>query len=230
MSRRSAGIHLTPALIERRHGGEVVDDPAVMRELPHSTITASLRDTLACAPSRDELWLFVYGSLLWDPDVRLVDRRLAIVHGYHRQFCLWQWRHRGSPGRPCLMLALDRGGACRGAAYRITGPGLEQRLAGIWRREMRGDGYRPRWITAYTASGPVPAVTFVANRDGRRYAGRLSPDLVADQIASGCGQKGACAEYLRRLVVSLDRLGVHDGRLWELQRLVAARLAAADVR
>ena len=100
----------------------------------------------------------------------------------------------------------------------------------IWRREMRGDGYRPRWITARTANGPVSAVTFVVNRRGPRYAGRLSAGRVAEHIASGCGEKGACAEYLRRLVVSLHRLGIHDRRLWHLQRLVAARLAAGHER
>ena len=123
------------------------------------------------------------------------------------------------------MMALDRGGTCRGVAYRVEARDLESALAPVWRREMRGDGYRPRWVDARTATGRVRALTFVANRAGERYAGRLPMETVAERIAEGCGERGPCADYLRLTVESLHRHGIRDRNLWRLQALVARHLA-----
>ena len=172
------------------------------------------------------LWLFAYGSLMWQPEVPVAERRLATVRGYHRRFCLWQWRHRGSEDRPNLMLAIDSRGSCSGVAYRIAAPGGCDKLAALWRREMVGDGYRPRWVTAMTGAGPVRAIAFAINRDCGRYAGWLDDEVVASYIAAARGRAGTGAKYLLDAVTTLERLGLRDGMLWRMQRLVAGRLEA----
>ena len=92
------------------------------------------------------------------------------------------------------MLALDRGGACVGVLYRMTASDLKATLMPVWRREMRGRGYKARWVSVETGQGRCTALTFVANRDGERYAGRLSDEEIADRSASACGHIGPSAE------------------------------------
>lgn len=218
-------VTLTTSLICGSHPAPGIDDPGVMTDVPEQEIRASLREFIGAQGCHDRVWLFAYGSLLWHPEVAPGETRLATVRGYHRRFCLWQWRHRGSVDRPGLMLALDAGGACRGAVHRVDGPGIEDKLLPVWHRELRGDGYRARAVTAITADGPVPAVAFVVNRAGPRYAGRLPEERVAGHIASACGAKGPSAEYLRRLVLTLEGLGICDQRVWRLQQAVSRCLA-----
>lgn len=218
-------VTLSTALIAGGHPRPVVDDPGVMRDLSEADIRASLAEFIASHGCRERVWVFAYGSLLWHPEVTPSETRLATVRGWHRRFCLWQWRHRGSRDRPGLMLALDAGGACRGAVHRVDAPDVEEKLLPVWHRELRGDGYRPRAVRALTAEGPVPAVAFVVNRAGPRYAGRLPEARIARHIASACGAKGPSAEYLRRLVLTLEGLGICDEQVWRLQRAVSRCLA-----
>jgi cation transport protein ChaC len=120
------------------------------------------------------------------------------------------------------MLALEAGGACRGVAYRIAETAMPDELEIIWRREMIGGSYTPRWVTVRTADGPVAAVAFTINRANERYAGRLDEGAVAASIARASGQLGACSEYLFNTVAHLEALGIHDRPLARLRDRVAA--------
>lgn len=214
---------LTSDCIAARHPGS---PPAEGRWMPRMTdqeVEASL-DAAVAEAGDGGLWLFAYGSLLWHPDFPHTEERIARVHGYHRRFCLWQWRWRGSDEAPNLMLALAPGGCCTGLAYRIEGPDLRDKLGPVWRREMGGDGYRPRWLSAATAGGPVRVAAFVANRAGERYAGRLADDRVAATLAWARGHAGTGAEYLLKTTAAMEALGERDHMLWRLQRLVAENL------
>lgn len=223
---RRGTLHLTRELIEARFPEPVLNRSQSMGELGDAEIEASLRETLADRSDRD-LWIFGYGSLMWKPDLAYVDRRTGRVQGYHRRFCLWQKRYRGNRHNPNLMLALDVGGCCCGVLYRVAGPGVERKIAGTWRRELIGNGYRPRWVTVRGDHGGLRAVTFVANRENsERYTGRLTDEVVAGYIAEACGERGSGAEYLLETVLALERLNLRDSRLWRLQRLVADRLMA----
>jgi len=216
--------HLTRELIEARFPEPVLNRSQSMGELRDDEIERSLRDTLddGC---HDDLWLFGYGSLMWKPDFAFAEHTVARVRGYHRSFCLWQRRYRGNRHNPNLMLALDAGGSCSGLAYRVTAPGVETKIAATWRRELVGNGYRPRWVTAHTDRGPVRAVAFIANRNNaERYTGRLPDEEIARYIAAACGEGGSGAEYLLETVLALEKLRIRDSRLWRLQRLVAGHL------
>jgi cation transport protein ChaC len=215
-------------MIARAFPDPVADDPAAMALAGEAELAASLAAALADGPApEDDLWLFAYGSLMWRPEPEIADaeRRLATVAGWHRRFCLWQWRHRGTRAAPGLMLALDRGGSCTGIVLRVAGPGRDAKMQAVWRREMTGNGYRARWVTARTPDGPVRALTFVINDRGERYAGRLDDETVARHIATACGHRGPAAEYLLETVAHCEELGIHDRHLWKIQALVAAQLA-----
>lgn len=188
--------------------------------------TRSLAATMADRRAPKTVWVFAYGSLIWKPAFSAVESRIGTLHGYHRQFCMLVKRYRGTPEEPGLMLALERGGSCRGMAYRVAEDGREQTLTTIWTRELLTAAYLPRWLDVRTDGGTVRAIAFVMNRAHERYTGRLDEADVADRLARACGHVGSCAEYLLETVTHLEELGIRDHRLWRLQRLVAARLAA----
>lgn len=224
-------LSLTRALIDRAHPAPVADDASALPLLTDAELTPGLDRFLAARPaSADALWVFGYGSLIWRPEFAVAESRIGTVRGFHRRFCLLQRRFRGSPGRPGLVLALDRGGVCKGVAFRLDGADAAATLMPVWRREMRGNGYEGRWLRVETAAGPIQAVAFVANRASDRYTGRLAEAAIADRIASGCGHLGPNADYLLHTAAACAEIGIHDRHLWALQALVAERLGAGTRR
>ena len=144
-------------------------------------------EMLARSPRPDRVWVFGYGSLIWNPAFRFVERRTALVYGFHRQFCLWARAGRGSPERPGLMLAIERGGSCHGVAYRIDRREVESELDVVWRREMLTGAYRPVWVAARTPGGLEHAIAFAANSKHERYVRGLDADETARLLATGAG-------------------------------------------
>jgi cation transport protein ChaC len=180
---------------------------------------ASIAAMLAARPDGGgDLWLFAYGSLIWNPTIHFVERRVATVRGWHRRFCLWTRLGRGTEACPGLTLALERGGLCRGVAFRIAADAAETELEVVWRREMLTGAYRARWVRMTTAEGPGWAIAFVINRGHEHYAGLLPESRVVETIAAARGPLGACATYLFNTVAHLEALGVHDHRLVRLRR------------
>jgi cation transport protein ChaC len=213
---------LTADLIARAHPVPGEDLPGAMPLMDEAAMEAARLAMLGAVEG--DIWLFGYGSLMWHPDVAFAERRAGRVHGWHRSFCLRQWRYRGSPQAPGLVLALDRGGCCPGALFRIPGPAAGERLRGTWRREMIGLGYRPAWMRVASPGGPVRALGFVANRASPRYTGRRDPAAVAAEIARGCGSKGPSATYLFETWRHCRDAGIRDPMLERLAGLVAAEL------
>ena len=174
----------------------------------------------------EDVWLFGYGSLIWNPAIEFSEQRCATVRGLHRRFCLRTELGRGTPDRPGLVLGLDRGGVCRGVAFRIPKDHAEAELELVWRREMVTHAYRPRWLKAQTDQGPIRVLGFVINRANERYCGRLPEEEAAETIARACGFLGPCCEYLFNTVTHLRELGMPDAGLERLARKVAAKQAA----
>lgn len=188
-------------------------------------LAASLAETLAGRRAGDPVWLFGYGSLIWNPVIHYAEQRVALVRGWHRRFCLSLESGRGTPEKPGLMLALDRGGSCRGVAYRLREEEVDAEMLLVWRREMLSGAYHARWLTAATAVGPIRAVTFTANRAHDRFI--TLPDAeVAERVATARGAIGSCAEYLAQTVAHLEALGFRDASLERVRARIAARQAA----
>ena len=184
---------------------------------------AQVQAMLARAPRRGRVWIFAFGSLMWNPAFHFVERRTARIHGFHRQFCLWARAGRGSPERPGLMLSLEPGGSCTGVAYRLDRREAATELDVIWRREMLTMAYRPVWSTAYTPRGPEPAIAFSANRGHERYVPGLEDAVIARYLATGAGPMGRCCDYLFDTVAHLRQLGIRDRRLEKLEAAVKAQ-------
>jgi cation transport protein ChaC len=181
----------------------------------------------ACLARADDLWVFGYGSLMWNPGFAHCDAEPAMLHGWHRSFCVYSRRYRGTPERPGLVLGLDRGGACRGMAFRVPRKAIPDALAYLWEREMTGGIYDMRAVRLRVPAGIIEAQAFTVRRAHPGYAGRLSIDETARLIIQGLGGRGPCREYLENTVRQLECLGHLDGPLHKLEQRVKA-IAATE--
>ena len=193
--------------------------PAGLRVRTDDEIAACLDAMLAPHPPDQDVWLFGYGSLMWNPAMHFAEQRAGTVRGWHRSYCLWLEGGRGTPENPGLMLALDRGGAAAGALFRVEAAHARDELLLPFRRELFTYGYEPRWVAAATKHGPVRAITFVVNRAGPRYAPRLDLTAIAARVATASGALGSCMEYLDHTLASLEALGLDDRMLRAVRRL-----------
>jgi glutathione-specific gamma-glutamylcyclotransferase len=181
---------------------------------------AILPEIAACLMTKGDAWIFGYGSLMWDPGFPYCEAAPGLLRGYHRRFCVYSHNYRGTPERPGLVLGLDRGGACRGIAFRVPAVDVEAALRDLWDREMRDRIYRLKQVSVVMAGGPVRAYAFVVDVAHPCYAGRLSLDDTARLIHQGVGGRGPCRQYLENTVRQLEDLGVIDGLLHRLERRV----------
>ncbi len=183
----------------------------------------TVADIMAKVKADEGLWVFAIGSLIWQQRFAVTDTRAAIIRGWHRAFCLGpDTRHRGNPAAPGLMMSLDRGGQCKGVAFRMDPAGLPKSLEDLLRTEPPTP---PSWVNAKADQGTVPAIAFTIERSHFMYAGRLSDEEVADRLASAVGHVGSMADYLLNSITHLEAAGIHDRYLWRMQAMVADRLA-----
>lgn len=174
-----------------------------------------------------EVWVFGYGSLIWNPAFHFEENRIGRIHGWHRRFCLETPLGRGSPEAPGLVLGLDRGGSCQGVAFRVAPDAAAHELDIIFRREMVSDAYQARIVRVHTDGGPVRAATFVINRRSERYCPELDLEGTAQKIARAEGWLGPCADYLLNTVDHLAELKMVDHGLFRLAERVREIQAAA---
>ena len=194
---------------------------------PTEPPAASAPEVAACLARRCDIWIFGYGSLMWNPGFPHRVAEPALLHGWHRSFCIYSHRYRGTPERPGLVLGLDRGGSCRGMAFRVGAAHAAEALHYLWEREMVGGVYHMREVGVRTAAGVIPAHAFTVRRTHPGYAGRLSLERTAQLILQGLGGRGPCREYLENTVRQLECLGLVDGPLHRLEQTVK-QLAARE--
>ncbi|MGI4950752.1 MAG: gamma-glutamylcyclotransferase [Janthinobacterium lividum] len=202
----------------------IAESSPTLTVLTEAERAASLAATLARRPAgAAPVWLFAYGSLIWNPALHYTHRRLARIHGWHRSFCLSTVAGRGTPEAPGLVLGLDRGGACTGAAFSIDEAVLEQELTLLWQREMLSGSYEPRWLAVRGGDGAVfgHAITFTIRRDGQYYA-RLEREELVRRLATAAGALGSSADYLFKTRDSLREMGITDRAVEALSLAVQA--------
>jgi len=164
----------------------------------------------------DDLWVFAYGSLIWRPSFEWRERHCVTLRGYHRSLCLWSHDHRGSQDLPGVVFGLNRGGSCRGVAYRISGEQVRSTFEQLWAREMVTGAYTPRWIRCDGPQGPIRALAFLLNRRCHEYTGVLPEDRLLDAIRHAVGMSGPCIEYVVQTHAALHDHGIQDRSLCSL--------------
>ena len=170
---------------------------------------------------RKPLWVFAYGSLMWNPGFAVRETEAARLHGFHRAFCIYSEHYRGTPQKPGLILGLLAGGSCCGLAHRLPVKGYESVRRYLWRREIENDGvYVEEVRPIHLADGrTVPALVYLADRNHRQFAGKLPLKKAVALVRKGHGATGSSLDYVQNTVAHLTEMGLRDRQLEELARL-----------
>lgn len=202
---------------------------ASFRVLSDAEREASLQNSMKHWQKDDDVWVFGYGSLIWRPEFEFAESRSALLRGYHRSLCLWSRINRGTPERPGLVFALDRGGSCRGVAFRIPASEVLSTMDVLWRREMPSGAYIPKWLNCHTPDGAVRALAFTMNRATDAYVRDLPPDRLVNVVHGAHGQNGPCLEYIMETAQALQKFNIYDRRLQTVvQQLHCPTLVRVD--
>jgi len=180
-----------------------------------------------------DFWVFAYGSLMWRPGFAFLESVTAHLSGARRSLCVWSWVHRGTREHPGLVLGLDRGGSCRGVAYRIAHDRRDDVLAYLRDRELVTDVYREvlRPVRLDLPDRPVVrALTYVVDSGHRQYAGRLAPEAIFRHVRDSHGRSGANADYVINTVRHLHGLGLRDPVLEKVAEALLADGHGSDHR
>ena len=191
-----------------------------LKILSDEELLASIETTLE-QNSTDELWIFAYGSLIWNPLFDYLERRVVTLDSWQRRFCLQALVGRGTIDNPGLVLGLERGDRCQGIAYRLPiDENLEAELLLLWRREMVVGSYIPTWVTANDGRQEISVLAFTVNPHHPAYVSNLPTEQLIRSLATAKGFIGSSAEYLSQTVQGLLAAGIEDSELIELDRLV----------
>ena len=160
----------------------------------------------------EDLWIFGYGSLMWRPGFDYIETSPALLRGYHRSFCLYSQRHRGTAESPGLVLGLDRGGSCRGVAFRVASSRADAVISYLDERELGDYAYIAKSLPIVVNGTRVDAYTYVADPGHRHYAGNLGLARAAAMIMEAQGESGLNRDYLINTVRMLETMGLVDRR------------------
>jgi glutathione-specific gamma-glutamylcyclotransferase len=166
-----------------------------------------------------DLWVFGYGSLMWRPGFEFIEQVPARLIGEHRALCVYSFDHRGTPEKPGLVLGLDRGGACRGVAFRVASMLRGMTVEYLRGREQTTNVYREVLRSVWLANDPrqrVSALTYVVDRGHVQYAGRLSLAEQLRLVQQGHGRSGNNRDYVLSTVRSIEAQGFRDEQLHRL--------------
>jgi cation transport protein ChaC len=173
--------------------------------------------------SMTELWVFGYGSLIWRPGFPYIERRKARLIGAHRALCVYSWVHRGTREKPGLVLGLDRGGTCRGVAFRVEAAERDNVIAYLREREQITAVYLERTRPVRFEDGSVAtALAFLVDRTHEQYAGKLDEETMFRFVVDAEGRAGPNRDYVINTAEHLTELGVKDAALERLARRLAA--------
>jgi cation transport protein ChaC len=173
-----------------------------------------------------DLWVFGYGSLMWRPGFDVLERVPAKLIGMHRALCVYSFVHRGTPEKPGLVMGLDRGGMCRGIAYRVAAAKRQETIAYLREREQVTSVYLEtmrRVVLEDDARRQVRALCYTVDRGHVQYAGRLSVDESVHYVRQGHGRSGNNRDYVVETIRALEALGYRETEL----HLIAERLKGA---
>jgi cation transport protein ChaC len=193
---------------------------------PDEKREAMRAETLAGRREAD-LWVFGYGSLMWDPGFRFAEVRRARVPDHARRFILKDlYGARGTYENPGLMAALDKGPGCEGLLFRIDRDDIEEETEALWRREQMGPAYKAVFVEAHMPDRRTEALTFVADHDAEMIDAGLTREQQIHYVATGTGFAGTSMDYLRNIQAKFAALGIHDEEAAALLRDTEAYLRA----
>ena len=191
-----------------------------IRTLSSQELSDSFQGILKGQNLKKGVWVFGYGSLMWNPDIKFVEKKTGLVSGFHRRLCLKSTVYRGTQDYHGLVFGLEQGNSCQGMAFRITQEHLTTELQKVWEREMFAETYIPTWVSVQTKQQSVPAITFVINPEHEHYLPDLALKEVAQRVISAEGKCGSCRDYVLNTVKFLNQFRLRDPILEQLVTLI----------
>jgi cation transport protein ChaC len=171
------------------------------------------------AVDMNEFWVFGYGSLMWNPGFEFEEQQPAHLFGFRRALCVRSWVHRGTEQKPGLVLGLDRGGSCRGVAFRVAHTNREAVVDYLRERELVTHVYKERTLPATLRDGRrVTTLAYICDRAHHQFAGSLSVDEAASTVSSAIGKSGHNMDYVRNTLSHLREMGIRDHWLEDVGR------------
>src|SRR5439155_14498431 len=183
--------------------------------------------------SKGDLWVFGYGSLMWRPGFEFLEHVPARLIGEHRALCVYSFDHRGTQEKPGLVLGLDRGGDCRGIAFRVSAKQRNDTVQYLRSRKQTTSVYlevmRSVWLEN-EARERVSALAYVVDRGHVQYAGRLSLTEQHRHVLQGHGQSGANRDYVTATVKAIEAEGFRDTQLHRLATMLRGEAHSLHAR
>lgn len=177
----------------------------------HSETTREDLRAQAVAGHEGDLYVFAYGSLMWDPALEFAEVRRAYAPKHERRFILVDSRGgRGTREAPGVMAALDEGRGCDGLVFRISADQVDRETEILFRREMIAPGYLARFIPVIVGGEQSRALTFLADHRQDHMRPSISRNDQIRFAATGRGILGSSLEYLQNTVTQLEKLGLSD--------------------
>ena len=176
-----------------------------------------------------DFWVFGYGSLMWKPGFDFLEKRPATLPGLHRSLCIFSWVHRGTRENPGLVFGLDRGGSCRGIAYKVASANRQAVIDYLRARELVTNVYLEQWRTIELAEGEaVGSLVYVVDRDHEQYAGKLPLWQQLEIVRKSIGKSGANDEYVLNTIQHLQESGITDPDLDWLHKELEAWIGSVE--
>ena len=168
-----------------------------------------------------DIYIFAYGSLLWNPTFEYEEQSSAKIYGFHRKFCMITKLGRGSFANPGLMLGLDKGGSCKGIVYKLKKMHQIKEIDLLFKREMITGSYIPKLLKTRMHSGEiVTSLAFTVDQKNENYVRNLSIIETAKLISNAHGFLGSCEEYLNYTISSLTELNIVDKKMNDIYNLI----------
>ena len=208
-------IKLTKDNISKGHLGEKIKSISGSdKVLTTEELLQARRKIIPDKGIGEDIYIFAYGSLLWNPTVDYEDEFLAKVYGFHRSFCMKTNLGRGSFKNPGLMLGLDKGGSCQGSAFKLRNSEAIKNIDILFRREMVTGAYKPKLLKTILVNGrKVLSLAFTVDKKHKNYFQDKEIQTKAKMISNAHGFLGTCEEYFQNTLESLSELNIVDSEM-----------------
>ena len=205
-------IKLTKENINDRHLGDKIKSISGSEKvLTKNELIKERRKIIPDDGIGEDIYIFGYGSLLWNPTISYETQHLAKIYGFHRSFCMKTHLGRGSFKDPGLMLGLDKGGSCKGSAYKLNSDDAIKNIDILFKREMVTGAYKPKLVkTKLDNEKIVFSLAFTADKKHKNYFSEKNTFVKANMISKANGFLGSCREYFEYTLESLEELDIID--------------------